>query len=279
MPRIHPTAIIEDGAELAADVTVDAYARVASGCKVGAGTSIGQGAMVIGRTSIGANNKIWPYAVLGADPQDLKYAGEDTELVIGDHNTIREFASIHRGTAGGGAVTRIGNHNLIMASTHIGHDCQIGHHCILSFNCGLAGHIIVEDYAILGGMTGIHQFVRIGTGAFTSGGSKIGLDLAPFMLCQGMPARLRGINTVGLQRARFSPEIVKKIRLAYRRYFLGHEATADERLKSLKAAFEGDDSPQVKAFLDFVAGASHRGIMHPDRSGRNGELPSEGEEV
>jgi UDP-N-acetylglucosamine acyltransferase len=260
-PIIHPTAIVHKSAELEDDVVIEAYAHVGESVKVGKGTLIRHGAIVEGVTTLGENNVLYPYACLGTDPQDLKYAGEKTRLEVGNNNRFREHTSINKGTAQGGRLTKIGDNNLFMATSHVGHDCVIGNHCVFAFGSGLAGHIEVQDHAILGGMTGVHQFTRVGTYSFCSGGSKFGQDIPPYTICQGVPSKLRGLNLVGLERASFSKSAIANIKVAYRKFFLS-KGNGD-RIERLKNAFD-ELPPEVQVFLDFVSKPSERGIMHPN---------------
>jgi len=271
MPDIHPTAIVDDGAELADGVSVGPFCAIGPHVRVGPGTRIHQGVILQGRTTIGAQNELFPYSVLGTIPQDKKYQGEAAGLEIGDRNIIREHVTIHIGTSQGGGLTRIGSGNLIMAGAHVGHDCVVGNECVLANYTGLAGHVTIEDYAILGGQTGIHQFVRVGAHCITSGGSKVGKDIPPFTIAQGYPARLRGINHVGLKRRGFSDQTIRMLRQAYRAIFYDTETP---RFDDLLARVRGDFAPshEVQLFLDFLATAqsSDRGFLRP-RADEKGE--------
>lgn len=271
MPTIHPTAIIEDGATLADDVIVGPHAFVGREVTIGAGTRLDQGVILEGNTSVGEQTHIFPYAVLGTIPQDKKYDGEPSKLEVGSRNMIREHVTIHLGTQAGGGLTKIGDDNLVMAGAHVGHDCVVGNHCVLANYTGLAGHVIVEDYAILGGQTGVHQFVRVGAHCITSGGSKVGKDVPPYTIAQGYPARLRGVNYIGLKRRGFSDSTVKLLRQAYRAIFFDDSATFEELLAKVESEFTG--SHEVKNFVDFLRAAqsSDRGFLRPAaRSEANG---------
>jgi UDP-N-acetylglucosamine acyltransferase len=269
VPDIHSTAIIEDSAQLADEVTVGPYCYVGANVTVGAGTHLMQGVYVDGRTSIGERNQVFPYAVLGTVPQDKKYEGEPSRLVIGDDNIIREHVTIHIGTSGGGGLTQLGNHNLLMAGAHVGHDCIVANHCVLANYVGLAGHVLVEDWVILGGQTGIHQFVRVGSHCMTSGGSKVGKDIPPFTIAQGYPARLRGINQVGLRRRGFTDATIKLLRQAYRAVFFDSESRFEEILARARAEYQG--SVEVDHFLAFLTEAQDsRGFLRPGRGDENG---------
>lgn len=265
MPRIHTTAIVEDGAQLGEDAIVGPFCFVGSRVKLGAGAVLHQGAVIEGDTTIGARTQIFHYSVLGTIPQDKKYQGEASRLEIGDDNVIREHVTVHPGTGGGGGVTRIGHKNLLMAGVHVGHDCVVGSNCILANSTGLAGHVILEDYVTLGGQTGIHQFVRIGTHVMTSGGSKVGKDIPPFTIAQGYPARLRGVNHIGMKRRGFSDETVRTLRQAYRAVFFEPDARFEEVLAKVRTDFSG--SLEVQRFFDFLAEAqgSDRGFLRPGR--------------
>lgn len=259
-PKIHPSAIIHEDAVIADDVVIEAYARIGAKVTIGEGCHIQHGAVITGITTLGADNVLYPYACLGTDPQDLKYAGEETRLEVGDSNRFREHSTINKGTAQGGGLTKIGNHNLFMATAHVGHDCIIGNHCVFAFGSGLAGHIDVHDHAILGGMAGVHQFTRIGAHSFSSGGSKYGQDLPPFMICQGIPSKLKAVNLEGLKRRGFTEEARDNIRMAYRVFYRSKSDCPP--LERLRNAFE-TMPPEVQVFYDFVAAESKRGLMHP----------------
>jgi UDP-N-acetylglucosamine acyltransferase len=256
MSLIHPTAIIAPGAELHPTVAVGPYAVLGPKVRIGESTTVGPHAVIEGRTTIGARNRIFQFASVGAVPQDLKYAGEDTELVIGDGNLIREFATLNIGTAGGGGVTRIGNRNLFMAYSHVGHDSVIGNGCILANSAALAGHVELGDHVHLSGLAAVHQFTRIGSYAFISGGAMVTMDVPPYCTAQGDRAELAGLNTVGLSRHGFSEEQVSRIKDVYRTLFrakLGlNEALA-------KARAEHGGHPEIDALLSFVQD-SKRGI-------------------
>jgi UDP-N-acetylglucosamine acyltransferase len=270
VPQIHRTAIVEEGAQLADDVIIGPYAAVGPRVELGPGVVLHQGAIVSGRTRLGARTQVFPYAVLGSIPQDKKYQGEESRLEIGDDNTIREHVTINIGTSGGGGLTSLGDKNLLMGGVHVGHDCRIGSHVVISNSTGLAGHVIVEDYVILGGQTGIHQFVRIGAHCMTGGGSKVGKDIPPFTIAQGYPARLRGVNHIGLKRRGFTEETVRSLRQAYRALFYDPEARFEEVRQKVRAEFAG--SVEVQRFLEFLgeAASSDRGFLRPARSDENG---------
>jgi UDP-N-acetylglucosamine acyltransferase len=216
---IHQTAIIKDGAKLGSGVKVGAYAYIGPKVVIGDNCEIGNGVQITGKTTIGTNNKIYAHAVIGAAPQDLKYKGEDTELIIGDNNTIREFCFFNTGTPGGGGITRIGSNSLFMAYVHIAHDCVVGNNCILANNATLAGHVELGNFAVVGGMTPIHQFVKVGDYAMLGGASAISQDIPPYCLAEGNRAKLRGLNLVGLRR-NLERSDVDELKRAYRELFL-----------------------------------------------------------
>jgi UDP-N-acetylglucosamine acyltransferase len=220
MATIHPTAIVESGAELDESVSIGAYCIVRSQVRIGAGTSVGPHSVIEGRTTIGRDNRIFQFNALGAEPQDKKYAGEPTELHIGDRNTIREFCTFNIGTVQDGGVTRVGDDNWIMAYVHIAHDCQIGHRTTLANNVTLGGHVHIHDWATLGGFTGVHQFVKVGAHVMTGFMSHVSQDVPPYMTVDGNPLAVRTYNAVGLSRRGFdAPRLaaVKQMhRLLYR---------------------------------------------------------------
>jgi UDP-N-acetylglucosamine acyltransferase len=261
MSGIHPTAVVDPGAELADGVAIGPYAVIGPHVRIGRGTTVGAHAVIEGRTTIGANNRIFPHAVLGGVAQDKKYGGEPTRLEVGDDNLIREFCTFNLGTAQGGAVTRIGSNNWIMAYVHIAHDCRVGDHCILANNAQLAGHVVVGDWAILGGMTGVHQFVQIGAHAMTGAGSILLQDLPPFVICQGNPAQPHGLNAEGLKRRGFAPAAIAVLRRAYRIVYREGLTVAEAaaRLDELAEAHpdHGDGVRQLRAFI----AAAGRGIV------------------
>ena len=213
---IHPTAIVDRGAELDSTVEVGPYAVIGPKVKIGARTRVGAHAVIEGDTTLGADNHVFQFAALGAIPQDLKYAGEATKLVIGDGNQIREFATVHIGTAHGGGVTRVGSRCLLMANSHVAHDVQLGDGCILANSAALAGHVVVEDRVIFGGLSAVHQFTRIGRMAFISGGAMVTQDVPPYVIAQGDRAEVVGINSVGLARAQFDEHQIGRVKSAFK---------------------------------------------------------------
>ena len=257
MPAIHPTAIIHDGAQLAAEVEVGPYSIVGPAVELGEGTWIGAHVVLDGRARIGRRNRIFHFASIGAPPQDKKYAGEDTAVEIGDGNVIREYVTINRGTALDAGVTRVGSDNWIMAYVHFAHDCQIGSHSIFANACQLAGHVTVGDWAIFGATTLVHQFVHIGAHAFTGMATYLPQDLPPFVTAAGNMARPYGINSEGLKRRGFSPQTINGLKQAYRTLYrrgLGLE----EARRELES--QAEDCPPVREILDFLA-KTKRGII------------------
>jgi len=253
---VHPTAVIHPGARLHPTVQVGPYAVIGPNVELGAGTTVGPHSVIEGRTRIGERNRVFQFASVGAQPQDLKYAGEDSELHIGDENLIREFTTLHKGTAGGGGLTRIGNGNLFMAYSHVAHDCQVGNGCVFANSATLGGHVEIGDHVILGGLAAVHQFTRIGRHAFVAGGSMVVMDVPPYCTAQGDRAELVGINSVGLARHGFSEEQIGQIKDAYRVLFRS-KLPLDEALERLRTDFGG--SPEIELLLAFVA-SSKRGL-------------------
>jgi UDP-N-acetylglucosamine acyltransferase len=256
MTKIHPTALVDPRAELDHDVEVGPYSIVGPGVKIGKGTRIKSHAVIEGNTSIGEGNLIFQFATVGSVPQDLKYRGEDSRLVIGDRNTIREFVSLNPGTTGGGMMTRVGSHNLLMMYCHIAHDCLLGDRNIIANGATLGGHVVVEDYVIVGGLVGIHQFVIVGTSALLGAGSMVSKDVPPYCNATGDRARLKGLNLEGLKRRGFSREQIDAIKKAYRILFQSG-MTAKAAVKKAKKEIPG--SVEVERLATFVEN-SRRGI-------------------
>jgi UDP-N-acetylglucosamine acyltransferase len=258
MPEIHPTAIVSNEAILADDVVVDAYTIIGSGVSIGAGTRIGPFTRIEGAVTIGERNRIIGQSSLGTPPQDLKFKGERTELHIANDNTIREFCTLNRGTAGGGGITTIGSNNFFMAYSHVAHDCHIGDNVIFANNATLAGHVDVGDFATIGAFTAIHQFCRVGEHAFIGGGSICTQDVLPFVKTVGnRPAKTYGINTLGLQRKGIEPETIEALQRAYRIL-----VRSKLRLDDALARIEGElgNYPEARYLAEFVRGAK-RGII------------------
>ena len=219
MSRVHPSAVVDPSAKLAEDVVVGPFAFIGAGVELDAGVVVEHHASVEGRTSVGPRTRIFPYAAVGGEPQDKKFDGESTRLVIGSDNVIREHVTIHVGTGGGGGCTSIGDDNLIMNSAHIAHDCRVGSHCIVASFCGMAGHAEVEDHAVLGAFTGVHQFSRVGESVMTAANSMLSHDAPPFSMVAGDRARMVGINAVGLRRREFDRDTVRAIKRAFNLVF------------------------------------------------------------
>lgn len=258
--RIHPTAIVAPGARLAEDVEVGPYSVIDDEVEIGAGTVIGPHVVIKRYTTIGARCRVFQFASLGEIPQDLKFAGETSYLRLGDENVIREFVTLNRGTAGGGGLTSLGNGNLVMAYAHLAHDCHLGNGVVMANGASLSGHVTVEDRAIIGGLVGVHQFVRIGTHAFIGGASAIGKDVPPYTLSAGHPQRLHGLNLVGLKRAGFSNDALRALKDAYR-IVVREGLLLGDALKRVEA--ELPPLPEVKHFVEFIR-ASQRGIPRHD---------------
>lgn len=253
---IHPTAIIHEGAQIAEDVEIGPYAIIGEHVSIGSGTTVGPHTVIEGWTEIGCDNRIFQFASIGAAPQDLKYRGEKALLKIGDRNTVREFATLHRGTSDGGGETVVGNDNLFMAYSHVAHDCILGNQVILANGATLAGHVEVDDFAILGGLCAVHQFTKIGSHVMISGGSMVTQDVPPFSIAQGDRAKTVGINQIGLKRRGFSDEAVRGIKQAYKLIFRSGLRT-EEALEQI--ANEIKDIPEVEQFSEFVR-KSTRGV-------------------
>ena len=254
--RVHATAVVDSSAELDLDVVVEPFAIIGAGVRIGAGTTIGARVTVYGPTSVGAGCSVGIGAVLGTDPQDLKYAGEDTELVIGDDTHIREYVTVNRGTAASGR-TIVGPRCYLMSYAHIAHDCRLGEGVILSNTVQLAGHVQIGDHALIGGLTPVHQFVRIGTYAFVGGGSRVSQDVPPYARTAGNPIRLYGINTVGLRRAGFDADLRLGLQRAYRLLF-NSSMSRSEAIARVRD--ESGHVPEVAQLLDFLD-ATERGVM------------------
>jgi UDP-N-acetylglucosamine acyltransferase len=252
---IHHTAIVHPGAQIGTGTVIGPYATIGERVRIGRDCRVGASCVIDGHTEIGDGNEIFPMASIGLVPQDLKFGGEPTRVVIGDRNVIREFVTIHRGTAGGGGITSIGNHNLLMAYTHIAHDCHIGNETIFGNAATLAGHVLVEDFANVGAFSGVHQFCRVGKYAFIGGYSVVTKDALPFAKTVGNRARIYGINTIGLIRRGFSQDTIAKLRRAYR--YLLHSNTSRALAQIQRdAAFQ---SPDVRYVVEFIR-SSKRGV-------------------
>lgn len=254
---IHPTAIVDPAACIASDCEIGAYSIIGADVTIDSGSSIGPHVVLKGPTRIGRNNRIFQFASIGDDPQDLKYAGEVTELQIGDHNTFREFVTINRGTEGGGGLTRIGSHNLFMAYIHVAHDCMIGDRIIMANGASLAGHVTVGDHAILAGFACVHQFCEVGEHAFVGLNSVANRDVAPFTMAVGNYAEGKGINKNGLRRRGFSEEAIRALHRAYK-VLLRNHGERDKAIASLEV--DASRHPEVARLIEFVQ-LSERGVV------------------
>ncbi len=260
MTDIHPTAIIEPTARLGDGVVVGPYCCVGAAVELGDGVRLRSHVVVDGKTTIGPNTHVFPFASIGHPPQDLKYKGEESELVIGANNVIREHVTMNPGTAGGGMTTRIGNNCLFMVGAHVAHDCDVGNHVILANNATLGGHVAVDDYAILGGLSAVHQYCRIGRHAMIGGMSGVENDVIPYGSVTGNRARLDGLNIVGLRRRGFSRGEVAVLRKAYRLLF-AQEGTMAERLDDVAEMYNDNDA--VMEIVGFIRSESSRAICQP----------------
>jgi UDP-N-acetylglucosamine acyltransferase len=256
MPNIHPTAVVDPRAELGGDVEVGPYSVIGPAVRIGKGTKIGPHAVVEGNTTLGEKNVVFQFATVGSRPQDLKYKGEDSRLIVGDYNTIREYASLNPGTAAGGMVTQIGDHNLLMMYCHIAHDCRLGNYNIVANGANLAGHVVIEDYVVVGALVGIHQFVKVGTGALLGAGSMVSKDVVPHCSVAGDRARLKGLNLVGLRRRGVSARTIEDLKRAYRILFRSGLRTG-EALDRVRSEVAG--SGEVRSIVAFVE-KSRRGV-------------------
>lgn len=252
---IHPQSIIDPTAKIAADVSIGPFTVIGADVEIGSGTTVASHVVINGPTKIGKDNRIFQFASVGEKPQDLKFNDDPTELVVGDRNTVREYVTLHRGTPGGGNVTRIGNDNLFMASSHVAHDCILGDHIILANATALAGHVIVEDHAILGGYTTVHQFTRIGAHAFTGFSTAIDRDVLPFFTVAGNRARAIGINKEGLKRRNFSSESIRALQEAFK---LLIKSSCSHKVALAKVQELAQKDENVRKMLDFLE-ASERG--------------------
>jgi UDP-N-acetylglucosamine acyltransferase len=256
MSRLHPTAIVDSRAELSGDVEIGPYSVIGAGVRIGKGSKVMSHAAVQGRTTIGEGNIVFPFATIGSAPQDLKYKGEPSELIIGNRNTIREYVSLNPGTTGGGMVTRVGDENLLMMYCHIAHDCSVGNRNVIANGATLGGHVTIEDFVIVGGLVGIHQFVRIGTGAILGAGSMVSKDVPPYCNATGDRARLRGLNVEGLKRRGVAKPVVDAIRKAYRIAF-NSKLKTDLALETIR--HELPQIPEIEKFVSFIS-ESTRGV-------------------
>jgi UDP-N-acetylglucosamine acyltransferase len=260
MSSIHGTAIVDPAAKIGAGVSIGPYCVVGEGVTLGDGVVLKSHVVVDGITDVGAGTQIYPFASIGMPPQDLKYAGEKSRLIVGRNNVIREHVTMNPGTEGGGMETRVGNNGLFMIGSHIAHDCRVGDNVIMANNATLAGHVIVGDFAVIGGLAAVHQFVRIGPHAMIGGLSGVEHDVIPFGSVMGERASLAGLNIIGLKRRGFDRDIIHGIRSAYRSLFEG-EGTLEERLDAV--ATEHDGNAVVQEVVAFIRSESKRGLVIP----------------
>jgi UDP-N-acetylglucosamine acyltransferase len=256
MAEIHQTAVVDARAEIEGDVEIGPYCVVGPGVKLGKGTKLKSHVVVQGRTSLGEGNTIFSFTSVGSVPQDLKYRGEPSELLIGDRNTIREYVSLNPGTKGGGMLTRVGNENLLMMYCHIAHDCILGNRNVIANGATLGGHVVIHDHVIVGGLVGVHQFVKIGTSAIVGAGSMVSKDVPPFCNATGDRARLHGLNLEGLRRRGFDKAKVDTLKQAYRIIFQSKMKTA-EALNKVRA--EIPPSTEIDLLVSFIE-SSQRGV-------------------
>jgi len=250
MPQIHPSAHVSPKAQLADDVLIGPMVSVDDHVTIGPGTEIKTGSIVTGHTTLGARNQIGPYAVLGTPPQDLGFKGEPTRLVVGDDNVFREYVTINTGSTKQDWETRVGSRNFLMAYCHVGHDCEVGSDIVMANSVGFSGHCRIEDKVWFGGMSGLHQFVTIGTHAFIGGASRIVHDCPPYMITEGNPARVRGINSIGLKRRGFSTEAIEALKETHRLIYRSH-LTAAQAVDQIAASSE-PILPEVRYLVDFL---------------------------
>ena len=249
MAAIHPTAIVDAQAELAADVTVGPYSVIGPGVVLGPGCRVGPHAVIVGPTRMGAGNEVWQFASIGDIPQDKKYGGEDTRLEIGDRNRFRECCTVNRGTVTGAHVTRIGSDNLFMAYSHVAHDCVVGSHVVLANYAGLAGHVEIDDHVILGGYAGIHQFCKVGVHAFLANNSVATRDVPPYVMVAGSPGEPKGVNAEGLKRRGFSAAEIANIKAAYKVLYRSGLKLAEASAELGRLAAE---QPELRPLVDFL---------------------------
>ena len=255
--NVHPTAIIHPRAQVSSDVSVGPYSLIGENVELGEGSEVMSHAVIDGRTRLGKNNRIFPYASIGLAPQDLKYNGEPTRVEIGDGNSIREFVTIHRGTVEGEGVTRIGSHNLLMAYVHIAHDCKLGNNIIMANGASLAGHVEIQDHATVGAFTMIHQFCRIGAYSFLGSATLVNQDILPYSKTSApRPVEVYGSNRLGLERRGLTKEDLKDLEAAFR-LLTRSKLNTTQALEAIEA--KGFQSPHVKALVDFIK-SSQRGV-------------------
>ena len=262
MSNIHPTAVVDPGATISESTQIGPLCVVGPNVTIGAGTRLVNHVTVLGHTTIGENNTFWPNAVIGADPQDLKFKGEATEVIVGDNNQIREQVTIHLGTEFGGGITRVGNDNLIMVGAHIAHDCEIGNHTVMANSVHLAGHVHVQDHVVMSGACAVHHFATVGRCSFIGGLTRIVHDVPPFMIVEGNPSKVRGLNVVGLTRRNFTEESIAKLKDAYRRLYRSSSDSSAvnmaDKIQKLSEQYPDDLSiAELVAFLNGVTNGLH----------------------
>ncbi len=253
---IHPTAVIDPSAIIGPSTTVGAFSFIGSGVTLGEGCTVHNHVSIAGHAKIGEGNEFYPFCSIGQRSQDLKYKEEPTYLEIGDHNSFREFVTVNRGTASG-STTSIGNHGTFLAYAHVAHDCTVGNHVIFSNNGTLGGHVVVGDHAVIGGLSGVHQFCRIGDHAIIGGCTKIVQDVPPFMIADGNPAEIRGVNMVGLERRGFPSDAIRELREAYKIIYRSNKNTA-QSLEQLREQFANSET--IGTLINFIT-SSDRGIV------------------
>lgn len=254
MPQIHPTAIVDPTADVAQDVIIGPYCVIGPKVSIGVGSILHNHVTVQSLTTIGRENTIYPYSVIGADPQDRKYHGEQSVCIIGDRNSIREQVTIHRGTANGGGETRLGNDNLIMVAAHIAHDCWLGSDICIANQVMLAGHVRIEDGANIGGGAGVHHFATVGACAFVGGLARITKDVPPFMIVEGNPAEVRAINTIAMMRRGYSPEHIEAMKSAFKRLYRDNGSPMFDKIGELRQAFA--NVPAITRLCDALSASA-----------------------
>lgn len=260
MTDIHPTAIVDPKASIGDDVAIGPYCIVEGGVTLADGVRLHSHVVVGGNTEVGAETEIYPFASIGLPPQDLKYAGESSRLIVGERNRIREHVTMNPGTSDGGMITRVGDDCLFMVGAHVAHDCLMGDHVIMANNATLAGHVEVGDYAILGGLSAVHQFARIGRHAIVGGMSGVENDVIPYGSVMGDRARLSGLNVIGLKRRNFAKDEIHNLRTAYRMLF-AEEGTLQERIDDVAKMF--GDNDEILEIVSFMRADSSRGLVQP----------------
>jgi UDP-N-acetylglucosamine acyltransferase len=262
MTQIHPTALVSPGAQLGQDVEIGAFCTVGPKVQLGDGVRLVSHVVIEGATQIGAGSTVHPFAVLGGAPQHLAHKGEDTRLVIGERNIIREHVTMHTGTVGGGGVTKVGSDSLYMVGAHVAHDCIVGDRVTFANNATLGGHVVIGDFVFMGGLCAVHQFTRIGRYSFVGGGGVVTKDVIPYGSVWGNHAHLEGLNLVGLKRRGFSREAINALRAAYRLLF-ADEGTFQERLDDVAEAHA--DTPEVMEIVEFIRSEANRPLCLPER--------------